>query len=298
MDFDRLRALVWAIDEGGVSAAARRLNRTQPAVTRMLQTLEDQVGAQLINRSSRPLKPTPIGARVLEYARDILQSADRLTDGSVRSTRQTLRLGVSRSLLWHLRDARFVNPLPPLRDTDFVVRSGWSPRLYGRFARGEFDSAILLMPPSWRPDVPCRAQVIGREPLAVIAPRPTKGASRARVNNLSDLQNRSWVLNPDGCGFRHALTRSLAEGGYRLRVQFELDAAPQEHLSMVAAGVGCSIVPSSALEQGARHAKKVQQLMIKNFDGELAVWMLWADRYKPTAGTQEALAAIFCPGKN
>src|SRR5688572_11350669 len=113
MDFDRLRALVWAIDEGGVSAAARRLNRTQPAVTRMLQTLEDQVGAELINRSSRPLKPTPIGVRVLEYAREILQSADRLTDGSVRSTRQTIRLGVSRSLLWHLRDTRFVNAPGP-----------------------------------------------------------------------------------------------------------------------------------------------------------------------------------------
>ena len=295
MDFDRLRALVWAIDEGGISAAARRLHRTQPAVTRMLQTLEEQVGAELINRRSRPLKPTAIGARVLEYARDILQSADRLTDGSVRSTRQMLRLGVSRSLLWHLRDARFVNAPPPLRDTDFVVRSGWSPRLYRRFARGELDSAILLMPPTWKPDVPCRAQVIGRDALAVISPRPPNGRPRLRVN-LSDLQNRSWVLNPDGCGFRHALTRSLAEGGHRLHVQFELDAAPQEHLSMVAAGVGCSIVPSSALEQGAHHAKKVQQLIVKNFDGELGVWMLWADRYKPTAGTQEALAAIFCPG--
>jgi DNA-binding transcriptional LysR family regulator len=293
MDFDRLRALVWAIDEGGISAAARRLNRTQPAVTRMLQTLEEQVGAELIDRRSRPLKPTAIGGRVLEHARDILQFADRLTDGSVRTTRQMLRLGVSRSLLWHLRDAGFLNAPPPLRDTDFVVRSGWSPRLYRRFARGEFDSAILLMPPTWKPDVPCRAQVIGREALAVISPRPPNGPPRVRVD-LSDLPNRSWVLNPDGCGFRHALTRSLAEGGYRLHVQFELDAAPQEHLSMVAAGVGCSIVPSSALEQGARDAKKVQRLIIKNFDGALGVWMLWADRHKPTAGTPEALAAIFC----
>src|SRR5687768_10355274 len=102
MDFDRLRALVWTIDEGGISAAARRLNRTQPAVTRMLQTLEEQVGAELIDRRARPLKPTTIGLRVLEHARDILQTADRLTDGSVRSTRHVLRLGVSRSLLWHL----------------------------------------------------------------------------------------------------------------------------------------------------------------------------------------------------
>ena len=292
MDFDRLRALVWAIDEGGISAAARRLNRTQPAVTRMLQTLEEQVGAELINRRSRPLQPTAVGARVLEYAREILRAADRLTDGSVRSTRQMLRLGVSRSLLWRLRDPRFVNAPPPLGETDFVVRSGWSPRLYRRFVRGEFDCAVLLMPANWKPDVPCRAEQVGRETLAVISPRPARGQPRARAT-LTDLHNRSWVLNPDGCGFRHALTRSLAEGGYRLHVQFEFDAAPQEHLSMVAAGVGCSIVPCSALEQSARLATKVQQLIIKNFEAELAVWMLWAKRYKPVHATEEALAAIF-----
>jgi DNA-binding transcriptional LysR family regulator len=294
MDFDRLRALVWAIDEGGISAAARRLNRTQPAVTRMLQTLEEQVGAELINRRSRPLRPTPIGVRVLQYARDILQAADRLTDGSVRSTHQVLRLGVSRSLLWHLRDPRFVKAPPPLRDTDFVVRSGWSPRLYRRFVRGELDSAILLMPASWKPDVPCRAQVLGREALAIISPRPPDGQPRVRAS-LTDLQNRAWVLNPDGCGFRHALMRTLAEGGYHLHVQFELDAAPQEHLSLVAAGVGCSIVPSSALTQGSRQAKQIQQLLIKNFEHELSVWMLWGDRYKPLHGTEEALVAIFRP---
>jgi DNA-binding transcriptional LysR family regulator len=296
MDFDRLRALVWTIDEGGISAAARRLNRTQPAVTRMLQTLEEQVGAELINRRARPLKPTAAGARVLEYARAILQAAERLTDGTVRSTHQVLRLGVSRSLLWHLRDPRFVNAAPPLRDTDFIVRSGWSPRLYRRFVRGDLDSVILLMPVSWKPDVPCRAQVLGREALAIIAPRPLRGQPRARAS-LQDLHNRTWVLNPDGCGFRHALTRSLAEGGYRLHVQFELDAAPQEHLSMVAGGVGCSIVPASALAQGARNAKKVQQLLIKGFEGELGVWMLWGEGYKPVPGTQDALATIFVPVK-
>ena len=40
MDFDRLRAFVWILEEGSFSAAARRLRRTQPAVTRMLQILE------------------------------------------------------------------------------------------------------------------------------------------------------------------------------------------------------------------------------------------------------------------
>lgn len=292
MDFDRLRAFVWILEEGSVSAAARRLCRTQPAVTRMLQTLEEQVGAELIDRRARPMQPTTAGTRVLDYAREILRTADRLTDGSIPGTRQLLRFGVSRSLMQHLCDPRFVTPVPPLRDTDFIVRSGWSPRLYRRFARAEFDCAVLLMPRDWTPDVPCRADVLRKEPLVVVAPR--RDDEPARFNApLETLRDRQWVLNPDGCGFRGALTRSFAAIGHRLRVQFELDAAPQEHLAMVAAGVGCSIVPASALKQPSKALRHIARLSVPEFHCELAVTALWSERCKPLAGTEHAVAAIF-----
>jgi DNA-binding transcriptional LysR family regulator len=294
MDFDRLRAFVWSLEEGGISAAARRLCRTQPAVTRMLQTLEEQIGTELIDRRARPLRPTTTGLRVLEYAREILQAADRLTEAGLHATksRQLVRLGVSRSLMWHLRDPRFSNPVAPLRDTAFNVRSGWSPRLYRRFVRGEFDGAVLLMPDEWTPDVPCRGEVVRHEPLVIVAPRAPGAPAKATVG-IDALSERPWILNPDGCGFRHSLTRSLAGIGHRLHVQFELDASPQEHLWMVVAGVGCSIVPASALKQDLKITEEVQQLSIVEFDYQLAVWTVWNENCRPMQGTEAALAAIF-----
>jgi DNA-binding transcriptional LysR family regulator len=294
MDFDRLRAFVWTLEEGSVSAAARRLNRTQPAVTRMLQTLEDQLGAPLIDRKARPMRPTAAGRKVLEQARTILNAAERLTDGRVHSAAagQTLRLGVSRSLLWQLREPRFVNPQPPLNTTDFFVRSGWSPRLYRRFVRGELDSAVLLMPPSWVPDVPFTGGVLRGEQLALIGPRRPGNAARRHVV-CDTLDSQPWILNPDGCGFRAALSRAFASCGRRLHVRFEVDAAPQEHLAMVAAGMGCSIVPSSALEQNPRLAAHVQQFTMSAFDGALNVWMIWNDQFRAAPGTAEALQQIF-----
>src|SRR5262245_9066554 len=229
MDFDRLRAFVWILEEGSFNAAARRLGRTQPAVTRMLQILEDQVGAELVDRRAKPLRATPVGARVLQSAREILAAADRLTNGTMRGTRQTLRVGISRSLMWHLQDPRFVKPVSPLRDTDFMVRSGWSPRLYRRFSRGEFDCAVLLLPSDWSPALPCKVDVVRREPLVIVAPRTPGSPAEAQATML-DLRDRVWILNPDGCGFRQALARSLATIDEHLHVQFELDAAPQEHL--------------------------------------------------------------------
>ena len=294
MDFDRLRAFVWSLEEGGISAAARRLCRTQPAVTRMLQTLEEQIGAELIDRRARPLRPTTTGVRVLEYAREILQAADRLTDAGLHATksRQLLRLGVSRSLMWQLRDPRFAKPVAPLSDTAFNVRSGWSPRLYRRFVRGEFDGAVLLMPDEWTPDVPCRGEVVRHEPLMIVAPRPP-GAPAKASTGIEALRDRAWILNPDGCGFRYSLTRSLAGIGHRLHVQFELDASPQEHLWMVMSGVGCSIVPASALQQDVKNLDQVQQLSVAEFNHQLAVWVVWHESCRPIPGTEAALAAIF-----
>jgi DNA-binding transcriptional LysR family regulator len=294
MDFDRLRAFVWILEEGSFNQAAKRLGRTQPAVTRMLQVLEDQVGAALIDRRAKPLRPTMIGARVLQSAREILAAADRLTDGTIARSRQTLRVGISRSLMWHLQDPRFVRPVSPLRDTDFIVRSGWSPRLYRRFVRGEFDCAVLLLPSEWTPDTPCNNDVIRREPLVIIAPRPSHTPHERSVD-ISDLRGRSWILNPDGCGFRHSLARSLATVGEHLKVQFELDAAPQEHIAMVAAGVGYSIVPASALMQPSKHVSGVQRLSVGGFEYDLTVSAIWNDRCQVLPGTREALAAIFEP---
>ena len=294
MDFDRLRAFVWTLEEGGISAAARRLHRTQPAVTRMLQALEDQFGAQLIDRKARPMRATGAGLKVLEDARTILNLAQRLTDG--RATRpasaQIVRLGVSRSLLWHLRDRRFVSPQAPLANTDFLLRSGWSPRLYRRFVRGELDGVVLLMPPGWMPDVPYRGAVVRGERLALIGPRRGGDASR-RALRSETLDGQPWILNPDGCGFRAALARAVAACGRRLHVRFEIDAAPQEHLALVASGLGCSIVPASTLTQNQRLAGQIQELHLASFDGALNVWSIWNEQCQLLAGTAETLASIF-----
>lgn len=294
MDFDRLRAFVWILEEGSFVGAARRLNRTQPAVTRMLRVLEDQVGAELVDRRARPLRPTTVGTRVLQSARDILGAAERMTNGSVRSARQTLRMGISRSLMWHLQDPRFAKPSPPLRDTDFMVRSGWSPRLYRRFTRGEFDCAALLMPAEWSPDVPCAVDIVRREPLVIIAPRSGHMPPVETVS-MSDLRNRRWVLNPDGCGFRHSLAKSLAAVDEHLHVQYEMDAAPEEHMAMVAAGVGYSIVPASALTCASRQTDGVQQLAVDGFHFDLVVSLVWSERCQPLPGTREALKTVFEP---
>jgi DNA-binding transcriptional LysR family regulator len=96
---DRLRelqTLVAIVDMGGLAAAARRLGRSPPSISRDLADLEARIGASLVERSTRSCRPTPAGIRLADDARPLLsgyeeaigQAAGEATAprGSVRIT--------------------------------------------------------------------------------------------------------------------------------------------------------------------------------------------------------------------
>ena len=53
-----LEAFIAVVETGSIVAASARLNLTQPGVTRRVQNLEDRLGSTLLDRQSKPLKPT------------------------------------------------------------------------------------------------------------------------------------------------------------------------------------------------------------------------------------------------
>lgn len=78
LSLDQLRSFVAAVDEGSFSAAARRLNRVQSAVSTWVSSLEAQIGIVLFDRSGRYPKLTPEGVLVLADARSIVSGVDTL----------------------------------------------------------------------------------------------------------------------------------------------------------------------------------------------------------------------------
>lgn len=99
---DRLRQLqtfLAILDAGNLAAAARRLGRSPPAITRELADLERRVGVMLIERSTRSCVPTPAGRQLAQHARRLLDdyeetlalpaAADAAITGSLRVTAPT-----------------------------------------------------------------------------------------------------------------------------------------------------------------------------------------------------------------
>ena len=72
VSLDQLRGFIAAVDEGSFSAAARKLQRAQSAVSELVSSLEDQMGVILFDRSGRYPKLTTEGAVLLADARGVV----------------------------------------------------------------------------------------------------------------------------------------------------------------------------------------------------------------------------------
>lgn len=90
-----LRALVRTIERGSITAAARDMGVSQPAVSKLIRNLENYTGARLLERSSRAVKPTSIGLALYEASGTSLARIDAALEAARREmgeVKGTLRL--------------------------------------------------------------------------------------------------------------------------------------------------------------------------------------------------------------
>jgi len=90
---DELTALVAILEAGSLAAAGRKLRRSPPAMTRLLASLEERLGARLIERTSRRLTATEAGRRLGEQARQVLAGyGDAMRETAAGEVRGELRV--------------------------------------------------------------------------------------------------------------------------------------------------------------------------------------------------------------
>ncbi|MEO8005565.1 MAG: LysR family transcriptional regulator [Betaproteobacteria bacterium] len=93
---DELAVLVTIVDEGSLAAAARRLRRSAPSITRVLAALEERAGARLLERTTRQLAPTEAGLALAARARTLLSEyAGAMSDMAAAPVRGLIRVAAS-----------------------------------------------------------------------------------------------------------------------------------------------------------------------------------------------------------
>ena len=245
----QLAALVAVIDHGGFSAAAGALHMTQSAVSQAIGSLERTLEAPLlvrgrdVGRGARPV-PTALGQSVLRHARAVLAEVEQVAAAARAQQEQdigTLRLGGIRSIATQLLlpaldlfRQRYPRVAPSLWiGTDREVHE-W---LHDGTIDAAFVGPVLLQP------LRAVAVPIVDDPWYVVLAATDPLARRRRLD-VRALVDRPYLMADGGC--EPAIWELFARG----EVEPDVCGRAQNTdtlLSMVAAGVGVTLVPHLGL---------------------------------------------------
>jgi DNA-binding transcriptional LysR family regulator len=250
LDVDRLRVLVEVAHAGSISEAARRMSFTPSALSQQLGKLEDQLGCRLIDRGARGVRPTEVGALLLEYAERVigeLREAEQAVATAIAHQPQRLRVGTFATagtalLPATLRELRRTHPQVDVAVTDLEPPDG-----YGLVTSRDLDILITHRYPGV-PSVPIRALVrreLFIDPLRLALPADHPLVHRATVD-LAELAPWPWISGAPGVPNRTCLEVLAAAAGFTPVVRHET-ADYALTTSLVAAGLGMSFIPDSSL---------------------------------------------------
>ncbi|MFC4275366.1 LysR family transcriptional regulator [Achromobacter aloeverae] len=298
MNIRDLEAFLAVVETGSLVAASARLHVTQPGLTRRIQNLEEELGTALLDRQSKPFKPTAAGREAYERGRRVLHSINDLVAGVSPDAplEGEMRIGV----MPYLSEAALALPLDRLREAypklSLRILSGWSPALVAQLQRSEVDAAILCLTEGASEPDGLAGDDLGGQPVLLVA-APELGVPATA--DLARLAEFPWVMNETGCGFRASLRNHFESRGLPFNVAAEAQSADLR-LSLVARGMGIGIVTPAAFA-ACTCPDRYMVIRTPGFAPSVRAWLLHrppAGRYAgPLAVLREALLqALALPG--
>jgi LysR family hca operon transcriptional activator len=243
MELRHLRYFVAVAEEGSLlTAAQRRLNTSQPSLSRQIRDLEAEIGVTLLERQARGVVPTPAGRVFLDHARLALLQVEAAVDGAQRAAqpkRPVLSIGflVGLEVTWLPHLLRIIREEVP--DTEVTLRSLSSPELALALMRGKLDMAFL------RPEkqsLGLTFTLLANEPLIAVLPAGHPLASRKRVRP-QDLAGEIYVSSARTSPVLQEVIEAYASSaGITLKPKYEGENISSA-MSLVASTGGITLVP-------------------------------------------------------
>jgi DNA-binding transcriptional LysR family regulator len=247
MDTQALTAFLAVAETGSFSTAAERLFLTQPAVSKRIAQLEQQLGTRLFDRVGRRIRLTEAGEALLPRARQVLldlEDMSRAISNLTGTVSGTLRIGTSHHIGLHrlppvLR--RFSREYPDVKlDIHFIdSEEAWEAVLHG-----DLEMGVVTLPP--QPDPRLHSQAVWQDPLVFMA-APEHPLARLDRVTLETLTGYSAIL-PSPVTFTRRIVESLfEEQALTLNISMSTNYLETIHM-MVSIGLGWSVLPETMLD--------------------------------------------------
>lgn len=261
MDYRQLEAFSAVMTVGSITGAGQMLNRSQPAVTRLIRDLEDELGFQLFERNGPKVTPThhafQLRAEVehaLDGVRQIRQSAERLAEDETRE----IRIVATPAIAAGLAPAALARMPGALRPRHIQLRSQSAEAVVQSVLSKTIDLGVVSLPLEhrgidvhWIGEAPCVAVVSSDSPLAT-----------QQALSLDQLAEQPLITLSNPFRLRRRIDRALARtpsGSEILETNSSLNA-----IQMARAGLGVALV-----EPVSAHGVRAQDVTVLPLDVDI-----------------------------
>ncbi|GAA2149648.1 LysR substrate-binding domain-containing protein [Kitasatospora kazusensis] len=244
----QLRAFTAVAEHRHFRDAAAAIGTSQPALSGAVAALEEVLGAQLVERTTRRVIITPLGERVADHARRVLASLHALTE-EVEAARRPftgpLHLGVIPTVAPYLLPAvlRLVRASYP--DLELHVHEERTPSLLEGLAAGRLDVLLLALPAGG--SAPTRDIPLFDEDFVLVTPPEHELAGRTDVPRDALLDLDVLLLEEGHC-LRDQALDLCREIGADVSGGSTRAAGLSTLVQLVAGGLGVTLLPATALE--------------------------------------------------
>lgn len=253
MDVEQLRAFLVVAEHQSFSLAAQQLALTQPAVSKRIAALEENLGCQLFDRLGRQVRLTEAGTALRPQAEDILQRLDEIRQSL--SVEPDLVSGLLRlTTSHHIGLHRLAPVLRTFRQSfpavQLDIRFEDSEVGYQRVRQGTGELAVVTLDPHGQPDL--TSEVLWRDPLRFItAAGESADSNFASSTSLAELARQPAILPGPGTYTGKLINELFARANLRPLVAMQTNYLETIRM-LVAAGYGWSALPQTMLGNDLR----------------------------------------------
>lgn len=250
MDVAQLKMFTAVAEEKSFTAAAERLHVSQSAVSRQLKLLEEELGTLLFHRGKRGATLTDAGQILLaaahRIAREIQDVASQISETQALQ-RGVLRIGGGMTVCLFVLPKLLRKFRAQYKDVDLHITTGTTEAILRLLRSREIDIALLTLP-LVEPDLEVRP-VLKEEMVVLTAPRHP--LTRKRSIDPQVMARHPLILFEKGSNTRRVVDEFFLAAGIPVNVIMETENVDIIK-SMVAAGLGVTIVPFGAIAADVR----------------------------------------------
>jgi DNA-binding transcriptional LysR family regulator len=258
---DQLRTFSRVVDLGSFSAAAERLDVSQPAVSLQIRQLERRLGVRLIERVGRRITATAAGEELLRHAREIDANMTATLEAMARHARGVIgrvRLGTGATACIYFLPSILRKLRQRFPSLDIVVSTGNTSEILKLIDDNVIDLGFVTLPAAGRTfDV---RPVLEDEIVAIASSEAMTLPAKVKPSDLAKLP----VVLYESAHTRALIDRWAAEAGFALKPVMELGSV-EAIKELVGAGLGCSAVPRMAL----RDMRLRRELIVRSLSPKL-----------------------------